>query len=442
VSLSGFLSDRINALRSGDPGKLSVLMATAFIDMVGALMILPLLPFYAVKFGASDFMVMVLVSAFSAMQLVSAPLWGRVSDRYGRKPTLLIGLAGSAVAYVIFAYANTYWLLLVSRLVQGAGGGTTGVIQAYVADSVEPKNRAKGLGWLSAATNLGVVLGPLFGSETTRWGSHAPGLLAAVLCVLNIAFAWRYLTESHDVRKVPGAKPPRRMWDAVAGVAWHRIREPSSRLIWMYSVGIGAFYGVNALIILYLARHFNVTAEKIGPFYAYMGGLSIVFRLFVLGRTVDRFGEARTTRLGATFLALKTEGPVRERSRSVGVRIWVATLVASIVFAAWKPSALSILAAVAVLAAGALLRAGREGWAFTATAAAMAATLSSLFVDLFPNVLISSTDAAYNLTVSGAASGSYALKVMTVAAAIFLPLVLLYQGWTYRVFRARVHDSA
>ena len=145
---------------------------------------------------------------------------------------------------------------------------------------------------------------------------------------------------------------------------------------------------------------------------------------------------------GATFLALKTEGPVRERSRSVGVRIWVATLVASIVFAAWKPSALSILAAVAVLAAGALLRAGREGWAFTATAAAMAATLSSLFVDLFPNVLISSTDAAYNLTVSGAASGSYALKVMTVAAAIFLPLVLLYQGWTYRVFRARVHDSA
>jgi multidrug resistance protein len=301
---SSFLSDRINALRSGDPGKLSVLMATAFIDMVGALMILPLLPFYAVKFGASDFMVMVLVSAFSAMQLVSAPLWGRVSDRYGRKPTLLIGLAGSAVAYVIFAYANTYWLLLVSRLVQGAGGGTTGVIQAYVADSVEPKNRAKGLGWLSAATNLGVVLGPLFGSETTRWGSHAPGLLAAVLCVLNIAFAWRYLTESHDVRKVPGAKPPRRMWDAVAGVAWHRIKEPSSRLIWMYSVGIGAFYGVNALIILYLARHFNVTAEKIGPFYAYMGGLSIVFRLFVLGRTVDRFGEARTTRLGATFLAL------------------------------------------------------------------------------------------------------------------------------------------
>jgi len=142
-----------------------------------------------------------------------------------------------------------------------------------------------------------------------------------------------------------------------------------------------------------------------------------------------------------SFLALKTEGPVRDRARSTGVRIWLATLVASIVFAVWRPSVLSVLAAVAVLASGALLRAGREGWAFSATATAMAATLSSLFVDLFPNVLISSTDAAYSLTVSGAASGSYALKVMTVAAAIFVPLVLLYQGWTYRTFRARVHDS-
>ncbi len=141
---------------------------------------------------------------------------------------------------------------------------------------------------------------------------------------------------------------------------------------------------------------------------------------------------------GATFLALKTEGPVRANARTVGLRVWFAALVAVVVFAAWSPSVLSVLGAVAVLAAGALLRAGREGWAFLASAAAMAATVSSLFVALFPNVLISSTDAAYNLTVSGTASGPYALKVMTVAAVIFAPLVLLYQGWNYRVFRARV----
>ena len=136
------------------------------------------------------------------------------------------------------------------------------------------------------------------------------------------------------------------------------------------------------------------------------------------------------------------------RARVLGVRLALVARRVALVFAVWSPSVLSALAPVAVLAAAALLRSGREGWAFTATAVAMAAAVGSLFVDLFPNVLVSSTDAAYNLTVSGAASGSYALKVMTVAAVVLVPLVLLYQGWSYRVFRARVgppsrrHESA
>ena len=95
-----------------------------------------------------------------------------------------------------------------------------------------------------------------------------------------------------------------------------------------------------------------------------------------------------------------------------------------------------------MLGAVLLLRAGRDGWGFAASAVAMAATVGSLFVDLYPNVMVSSTDAAYNLTVSGAASGSYALKVMTVVAVALVPIVLLYQSWSYRVFRARVQDSA
>jgi len=144
---------------------------------------------------------------------------------------------------------------------------------------------------------------------------------------------------------------------------------------------------------------------------------------------------------GATFLALKTDGPVRERSRAVGLRFCLVAIAVSLGFAVWSLTVLSAVGLAAVLAASALLRAGREGWAFAASAGAMAATVSSLFVDLFPNVLISSTDAAYSLTVSGAASGPYALKVMTVAAAVFVPLVLLYQAWTYRVFRARVQHA-
>src|SRR5687768_11098771 len=121
-------------------------MITAFMDMVGLLMVLPLLPFYAEEMGGGGLWVGILVSAFSLAQLLSAPLWGRVSDRYGRRPALLIGLTGAAVAYVVFAYADSLWMLLASRLVQGAGGGTVGVVQAYVADISEPKDRARSLG--------------------------------------------------------------------------------------------------------------------------------------------------------------------------------------------------------------------------------------------------------------------------------------------------------
>src|SRR3954471_713929 len=192
--------------KSTDMGKLVVLMITAFIDMVGTLMIIPLMPFYAKQFGANGLVVGLLVSSFSVAQLLSAPLWGRFSDRYGRRPALMVGLAASAIAYVIFAYAGSLWLLFLSRLVQGSGGGTVSVIQAYVADALEPSERAKGLGWLSAATNAGVALGPLMGAVALKWGPHGPGLLAASLCVVNIGFAWKFLTESRDMTEAAAVR--------------------------------------------------------------------------------------------------------------------------------------------------------------------------------------------------------------------------------------------
>ena len=119
-----------------------------------------------------------------------------MSDRYGRRPALLIGLTASAIAYVVFGFAESLWLLFLSRLVQGAGGGTTGVAQAYVADTMAPGERAKALGWLSAATSAGVAFGPVIGSFAAHLGRAAPGLVAAALCLLNVAFAWRWLPES------------------------------------------------------------------------------------------------------------------------------------------------------------------------------------------------------------------------------------------------------
>ena len=299
-------------------GKLLVLIVTAMLDMVGVLIVIPLLPFYATKLGASPLMYTMLVSAFSVAALLSAPVWGRFSDRYGRRPALLVALSASALAYIVFAYAGSLWMLFLSRIVQGAGGGTVGVVQAYVSDATEPKNRARSLGWLSAATNLGVTIGPLLGSwalsageHPLRLGSHsvllaekAPGLLAATLCLLNMLFAYIYLRESRVVSGSAADKPrvPGRSWRAVMSVI-SQPRTPASRLIWIYAIGIGAFMGMNAILALYLARSFGVTAKSIGYFFAYTGSISVLTRAFFLGPAVDRYGEARLSRIGIVLLA-------------------------------------------------------------------------------------------------------------------------------------------
>ena len=182
-------------------GPLLVLFVTAFVDMVGLAMIVPLLPFYATEFGATATTVGILVSAFSLAQLVVAPVWGRVSDQYGRRPAILAGLLITAVAYLIFGLAGSVAVLLFSRLVQGMGGGTIGVVQAYVADTSSPETRTRSLGWLSAVTSMGAVVGPAFGSAMISLGGpRAPGIGAAALSLLVALFAWRYLRESRQAR--------------------------------------------------------------------------------------------------------------------------------------------------------------------------------------------------------------------------------------------------
>ena len=285
-------------------GKLIVLMVTAFVDMVGLLMILPLLPFYATELGANGMIVGLLVSSFAVAQLAFAPMWGKFSDRYGRRPALLIGLSASAIAYVIFGFATSLWLLFLSRLVQGAGGGTVSVIQAYVADSVGPEDRAKALGWLSAATNAGVALGPALGPIASHWGRSGPGLAAAALCVINILFAWRYLSESRDMADARSKhRTGVRSRDAVLRVITHSA-EAAPRLIWIYAIAMGAFSGVTAILALFLAARFNVTARTIGFFFTYIGIISVLSRAFILGWAVDRFGEARLSRFGSALLAI------------------------------------------------------------------------------------------------------------------------------------------
>jgi len=235
---------------------------------------------------------------------------------------LLIALGASALAYLIFGFAHSLLVLFLSRLVQGAGGGTVGVIQAYVADSTDPKDRSRALGWLSATTNLGVALGPVLGSfaitlgtrdlmpgaGNLRMGYAAPGILAAALCLLNMVFVALYLKESRDFSEQHQTGEIRpTSGEAIWRVVSHA-NEPASRLIWIYAIAIGAFQGSFSVLALFLNARFQVTEQTIGYFFMYVGAISVFARVLLLGRAVDRLGEANLSRLGLILLAAGVVG--------------------------------------------------------------------------------------------------------------------------------------
>jgi multidrug resistance protein len=295
--------------------RLAVLMLVAFVDMMGLMIIWPLLPLYAQDLGASATTVGLLAASFPVAQLVSSPVWGYVSDRYGRRPALLVGLGTSAIAYVVFGFAHTVWLLFASRFVQGLGGGTTGVVQAYVVDTMLPRERAKALGWLSAATSAGVIMGPPIGSFMHRFGEAAPGLFASALVLINVAFAWKWLPESRwsqaGVVRTEADRAPRpsvTMRDAVRNIVEPAVRvlsdptRPVSLLIWIYALAMLAFNALPPVFSLYLHDRFGITADQIGFFFMIFGAVGVLMRTAPVGWFNAKLGEVRTMQLGTLLL--------------------------------------------------------------------------------------------------------------------------------------------
>ncbi|HJS43269.1 MAG TPA: MFS transporter [Gemmatimonadales bacterium] len=288
--------------------RLSVLMAVCFVDMMGLMLVAPLMPFYALDLKAPDWLVGPLIASFAVAQLISSPIWGTFSDRYGRRPAMLIGLGASAFAYVIFGVATSLWMLFASRIVQGLGGGTTGVAQAYVADTMAPAERAKALGWLSAATSAGVVIGPFIGSAAFTFGRETPGLVAAVLVLINVVFAWAWLPESRAPHAktesgrviIPQGRPVRQ-------ALWEIVRQPTTpahRVIWIYVVGMLALNIVIGVLALYLKHTFGVSARTIGYFFPIFGVVGVVMRATLVGWFNARYGEIRTMQIGTIALLL------------------------------------------------------------------------------------------------------------------------------------------
>lgn len=179
-----------------DRNRLTTIFVIVFVDLLGFSLILPLLPFYARTFGASDFVIGLLVASYAAAQLIGAPILGRLSDRFGRRPILLVSIAGTFIGFLLLGFAQSLWMLFASRILDGLTGGNITVAQAYIADVSDEKNRAKSFGIIGAAFGLGFIVGPALGGALSAGDRYAlPAFAAAALAFINIILVTLWLPE-------------------------------------------------------------------------------------------------------------------------------------------------------------------------------------------------------------------------------------------------------
>ncbi len=266
----------------------TIIFLTVFIDLLGFGIIIPLMPFYAETFGADAFKVGLLNTSFSLMQFLFAPFWGRLSDRVGRRPVILIGLFGSFVAYLLFGLAQSLSLLFAARIAAGIAGANIPTAQAYMADVTTPENRAKGMGLVGAAFGLGFIFGPAIGGFLSQWGYQAPSFFASGLSLANFVAAWFLLPESRPVHT-----EERRRVSRLAALREALGRPRLPELLLIYFVVITAFSSFELNFSLYSERRFGFTSTTIGYVFAFIGVILSIVQGVLVGRVVPRFGEHR-----------------------------------------------------------------------------------------------------------------------------------------------------
>jgi DHA1 family tetracycline resistance protein-like MFS transporter len=288
---------------------LLVLFLTVFIDLIGFGMVIPFLSFYAREYGASGIEVGLVVGIFSIMQFFFAPVWGRMSDRVGRRPILLVSLAASFTGYLLFAFADSMMWLFVSRIIAGIGGANIATAQAYIADSTSEENRAKGMGLIGAAFGLGFILGPplsgilsTVGTGRGLAGNLLPGLVAAGLSLTAWMIALFVLAESKPAHIQPRSGVPpqfdRQIWRMIG----------DSRLLTLLMAGLFltllAVAGMEISVTLHGRERFDFTQLDMAYLFLFMGAIVAIIQGGLIGRFVNRVGEKNVIIIGATSFTI------------------------------------------------------------------------------------------------------------------------------------------
>jgi MFS family permease len=277
---------------------LATLLVIVFVDLLGFGMVIPVMTLYAERLGAPIGQTGWLMASYSLMQFVFAPLWGRLSDRHGRRPLLLFSIAMTSVAFVVYALAPSFGWLVASRLFAGAATGNIGIAMAYVADVTRPEERARGMGLIGAAFGLGFVIGPWMGGELSQaFGLAAPGYAAAALAALNGTVALFVLKEPESRMK---AEQKSRF-----AALLHELGKPGiRRIIVIYLLVVFAFAGMEATFALLSEHRYGLTAGEVGRVFGFIGVIIAVVQGGLIGPLTRRFGERALLVAGLASMAV------------------------------------------------------------------------------------------------------------------------------------------
>jgi MFS transporter, DHA1 family, tetracycline resistance protein len=285
---------------------LLVVFLSVFIDLIGFGIVLPLLPIYTERFGASGLVIGLIFSSYSLMQFLFVPFWGLLSDRVGRRPLILFSNLGSAGSYALFAVASlqsgsqALWLILISRLFAGVCGASLTVASAYIADVSPPEKRSQGMALIGIAFGLGFALGPAIGAFSVKlFGMAGPGWVAACICGANFLFGYFILGESLQPGSAPVARRPRlEQWGET-------LRQPTvGLLILIYFLATFCFAAFESTFPRLLDRRPDNAIEYVGYLFAYCGILALVIQGGLIGPLVRRLGESRLIAISLAAFAV------------------------------------------------------------------------------------------------------------------------------------------